>query len=255
VITRMVEGEIIPRLLLAHQSDAMPQGPFRDTPRMFGPEMTEDFAQRVLSSEIDALLGFVEDLLARGVSIQSIYMDLLAPTARQLGEYWNQDRCSFADVTVGLGRLQQILHEMSRRGTQLLDGQQRGRSVLLATAPNEQHTFGLLVIEEFFRRAGWRTWCEPGADANQIAQIVGGQWYDLFGLSVSCDSHLEQVSSIIKLARRSSRNRAIRVMVGGRLFSEHPDLALSVGADESATSGPEAVSKAENVVRQLEGRC
>lgn len=254
LLTRMVEGEIIPRLLLAHQSEGLPP-PESGREAVLGPDMTEKFAQMVLSREIDTLLDYVSSLIATGVTIPAIYLDLLAPTARKLGEYWTEDSCSFADVTIGLGRLQQILHELGRRSAQTQEAQRRGRSALLVTAPNEQHTFGLLVVEEFFRRAGWRTWCEPGGDPAVIAQMVSAQWYDLFGLSVSCDSHLDQVAAIITSVRRSSKNHAIRVMVGGRLFSEHPELATSVGADVAASDGNEAVAKAESAVRQLEGRC
>lgn len=254
LLTRMVEGEIIPRLLLAHRSEPIPQ-PLESSGPTFGPGMTDDFAQMVLSNSADSLIDYVSELIARGVSIQAVYMDLLAPTARRLGDYWNDDRSSFADVTISLGKLQQILHELSRRTTQAQELQRQGRSVLFATAQTEQHTFGLLVIEEFFRRAGWRTWCEPSGSPADLAQMVSAHWYDLFGLSVSCDTHLDQVSSIITSVRRSSKNRAIRIMVGGRLFSERPELAASVGADVTASDGNEAVAKAENAVVQLEGRC
>jgi MerR family transcriptional regulator, light-induced transcriptional regulator len=253
LLTRMVEGEIIPRLLMAHQNAPPPVNPLSSP--SFGPETTDEFAQMVLSTETDTLIGYVSGLMARGVSIQAIYMDLLAPTARKLGDYWNADYCTFADVTIGLGKLQHILHDLSRRDTLALERQRQGRSVLLATASTEQHTFGLLVIEEFFRRAGWRTWAEPGADPDEIARMVSGQWYDLFGLSVSGESHLDQTAAIITSVRKSSRNRMIRVMVGGRVFMENPGLAASVGADVTASGGNEAVAAAESAVSQLEGRC
>ncbi|MDX2235686.1 MAG: cobalamin-dependent protein [Hyphomonadaceae bacterium] len=254
LLARMVEGEIIPRLLLAHQATGRAPPPASEEPS-FTPATADEFAQLVLSSSVDSLIDYVDLLLRRGASIQSIYMDLLAPTARRLGEYWNSDYCSFADVTIGLGKLQQILHELSRRQTRSLDSDRPGRSALFAVAPGDQHTFGLLVIEEFFRRAGWRTWCEPRGTAEDLAQMVGGQWYDLFGLSVSSESHLDQVTAIITSVRRCSKNKAIRIMVGGRVFTENPELVARVGADATASDGTQAVTVAEGAVRQLEGRC
>ena len=56
---------------------------------------------------------YVEALRAQGVSLESLYLDLLAGAARRLGEWWASDLCDFADVTVGVGRLQQILRELS----------------------------------------------------------------------------------------------------------------------------------------------
>ena len=252
LLTRMVEGEIIPRLLMAHQN-APPSHPPIASPS-FGPETADEFAQMVLSKDVDSLIAYVGGLLARGVTVPAVYMDLLAPTARKLGDYWDADYCSFADVTIALGKLQHILHNLSRRDAMSLERQRQGRSVLLATSASEQHTFGMLVIEEFFRRAGWRTWAEPGAEPGEIARMVNGQWYDLFGLSVSCESQLDQTAEIITSVKNSSRNRSIRVMVGGRLFMANPELAASVGADVTASDGNEAVAAAESAVSKLEGR-
>ena len=41
-------------------------------------------------------------LRGRGVSVEALYVHLLAPAARHLGELWEDDRCHFADVTVGM---------------------------------------------------------------------------------------------------------------------------------------------------------
>ncbi len=52
-------------------------------------------------------------------------------------------------------RLQQIVHELSpefeRETAQAFDG----RRILLLTMPGEQHTLGLMIVEEYFRRYGW----------------------------------------------------------------------------------------------------
>jgi methanogenic corrinoid protein MtbC1 len=251
VLTRMVEGEIIPRLLLAHK-EGLPPAPPLSRP-LLGPEIVEDFARLVLGKDTDVLIAYVASLVQRGAPLQSIYMDLLAPTARLLGDYWVSDKCSFADVTIGLGKLQVVLHDLGRRDTQS-HNVGHGRSILLATPPGEQHTFGLLVVEEMFRRAGWRTWSEAGGEPEELARMVAGQWYDMFGLSISAETHLDAAASVIASVRRSSRNRVIRVIVGGRLIGENPELAYSVGADVVASGGNEAVEAAERAVGQLEGR-
>jgi MerR family transcriptional regulator, light-induced transcriptional regulator len=251
LLTRMVEAEIIPRLMLVHGVDPKPAMVVK--PASVEASLVEDFARLTLTKDIDSLVEFVEGLQVNGVTTQSIYIDLLAPTARRLGDWWTADVCTFAEVTIGLGKLQQVLHELSRRSPATPDPKKPSRSVLLAAGPDEQHTFGLLVVEEFFRRAGWRTWCELGGDSAEVVRAVSAQRYDLFGLSVSCDDHLDRVTALITSVKRSSLNRSIRVMVGGRLFNERPDLAAGVGADITASEGTEAVAKAAAVC-QLEGR-
>jgi MerR family transcriptional regulator, light-induced transcriptional regulator len=249
VLTRMVEGEIIPRLLLAHQQEHPPAS----TLSPLGPEAVEDFARQVLHKDSSVLVAHVAALLDRGTPLQSIYIDLLAPAARKLGDFWTSDECSFADVTVGLGKLQFLLHDLGRRDAKAHQGGQ-GRSVLLVTPPGEQHTFGLVVVEELFRRAGWRTWSESCGDPEEISRLVAGQWFDLFGVSVSTEANLDAAAAVIASVRKSSRNRMVRVIVGGPVFMENPGLSQDVGADAVASGSNDPVAVAEQVVAQLEGR-
>jgi methanogenic corrinoid protein MtbC1 len=150
-LARIVEGEIIPRLMLVHRLER--QDGRESIP--LSPDTIERFALYSLSSGHDSLMAIVGTLLQQGVALDSIYIDLLGPAARRLGEFWEDDRVSFADVTIALGRLQHVVRELSLHGQNELPSSV-GRSALFAAAPGEQHTFGLVIIEEFLEL---RTWC------------------------------------------------------------------------------------------------
>lgn len=248
-LARLVEGEIIPRLMLAH-NQALPSarpGLIRE----LGPETTEKFALYTLSAGHDSLLAIVGGLLQQGVAMEAIYLDLLAPAARRLGDFWLNDQASFADVTIALGRLQQVVRELSLHGPVDEGAAANGRAALFAPAPGEQHTFGLVIIEEFFRRSGWRTWTELSGSPDELIGAVQAHRFDLLGLTCSSDERLDQIAPMIMSIRRASRNRNLHVMVGGLLFLERPELVAKVGADAMATDAKEAVLKAEAAVRQL----
>ncbi|MBL8559053.1 MAG: cobalamin B12-binding domain-containing protein [Hyphomonadaceae bacterium] len=252
-LARIVEGEIIPRLMLVHQS-GVASAPGSGSAIALGAETTEKFALYTLSSGHDSLLAIVGNLLQQGVPMEAIYLELLAPAARRLGDFWTNDEVSFADVTIALGRLQQVVRELSLHGPVEEGAAPQGRAALFAPAPGEQHTFGLVIIEEFFRRSGWRTWTELSGSPAEIVGAVQAHHFDLFGLTASSETHLDQISPLIMSVRRASRNRDINVMVGGLLFVERPELAAKVGADGTATDAREAVLKAEGAVRQLARR-
>jgi len=44
-----------------------------------------------------------------GAASDSLFIELLEPAGRHLGEMWDDDRCNFFDVTVGVARLQELL--------------------------------------------------------------------------------------------------------------------------------------------------
>lgn len=248
-LARLVEGEIIPRLMLVHGQSGVGAKP-RDISGL-GPETTEKFALYTLSAEHTSLLAIIGGLLQQGVSMEAIYLDLLGPTARRLGEFWSDDQVSFADVTIALGRLQQVVRELSLHGSVDEDTVSNGRAALFAPAPGEQHTFGIVIIEEFFRRSGWRTWTELSGAPEEILGAVQTHRFDVFGMTASSDERLDQIAPMIMSIRKASRNRDINVMVGGRLFLERPELVAQIGADAMATDAREAVLKAEVAVREL----
>ena len=209
-------------------------------------------APLALEVEADALLAHIEAILARGVSVDSVMVDLLAPTARMLGEFWEEDRCDFVDVTMGLWRLQEVVHEIAARlpsDRMLAAG---GHRALFASMPGDQHNFGTVVVDEMFRRDGWITDRLSDVETSDLLAKVGDEWFDLVGLTVSCDRHLAALPSIIAAVRNVSRNPGVCVMVGGRVFSADPDLAAMIGADGTARDARLALKTAADIVRLRE---
>ena len=47
-----------------------------------------------------------------GLPVERVLLDLLAPSARLMGEMWTADQVSFVDVTLGLSRIQQMLRQL-----------------------------------------------------------------------------------------------------------------------------------------------
>jgi MerR family transcriptional regulator, light-induced transcriptional regulator len=245
-LARTIELEIIPRLMLAHRSPAVPVAPVGGTD--ITPEDLEGFAKLVLSQDEDAAYASVQALLARGVAVDKIFIDLLGRTARHLGELWDDDLCSFSDVTIGLGRLQRVLRELSPALGQSVAHPSQGRRVLLLPSPGEQHTFGLVMVAEFFRRAGWDvTGGAWGAGAN-AADLVRTEWFDAIGFSLGSETHLSQLANSIAAVRHATCNRHLAILVGGPLFGLHPEFVGQVGADAMSTDGREAPSLAEGLI-------
>lgn len=196
-LSALIECEIIPRLMIAHAA-AMP----KTAPAGGGATIQADeiasLAPLALQVEADELLAHVEAVLARGVSVDTVMVDLLAPTARLLGEYWEEDRCDFVDVTMGLWRLHEVVHEIAARapGDRLIAAEGRHR-VLFASMPGDQHSFGTVVIDELFRRNGWKTERMNEVETPDLLRRVGAEWFDMIGLTISCDCHIATLASVI----------------------------------------------------------
>lgn len=244
-LARLIEGEIIPRLLMAHQSAARSNVA---TPAAGGISASEvvGFANLVLAEELDVLRQNAEGFVARGVEVDSLYFDLFSPAAKLLGSMWEEDLCTFSDVTVGLCRLQQLVYEFSDRIRP--DDSGAGRTALFALTPGDQHSFGLVLVVEFFRRAGWRTVCATDASAHDLIDMVKAESFDLIGFSMADEKWLQSLPGVITSLRSASRNPLVRVIVGGRVFTDRPERVAEVGADETAVDARQAVSSAGQLV-------
>lgn len=250
VLARVIEADIIPRLLLAHREQAGPAPAAAGAPLDIPPGHAEQFAAATLTDEVASLLARVEALMAGGVTVETIYLELLAPAARKLGSWWDEDACDFVDVTMGLWRIQEIVHAVSALAPGMAPVDAAGRRALFVPAPGEQHGLGAVIVEEFFRRAGWQTWSAPALAEDELLAMAAGRAFDIIGLTVSVEKHLASLPRTVAALRRASRNPGVLILVGGRIFVERPTLAAEIGADGTAADGRLAVELAESLLGQ-----
>ncbi len=194
-------------------------------------QRVDEFAEIVIKRDVASSIAYFEDMRAKGFSVEVLFQDLLAPAARRLGELWDEDINDFMDVTRGFGHLQLIVHGFSAKFWS--DGRQpiSNRRALLMPIPEEQHSFGVSLVAEQFRREGWRVWTRAaGTQSTDITELVAGQWFDIIGLSAASVAAPEKLASQIRTIRQASRNKAVNVFVGGRAFVDEPRLVETVGA-------------------------
>jgi methanogenic corrinoid protein MtbC1 len=250
LLERAVRFDIVPRLAVAQQAD----GPVSLA------DQVEGFAGLILSQELPSATAYLERMRSRGMAAETLYLELLAPAARHLGDLWTDDVVDFGQVTIGLGHLHRLLRDLSPEPVTPAPSAARGRrqaSVgegrrgLLVAAPGERHTFGLAMVTAFFRRAGWITWSGAPANSAELNRIVRGHWFEVVGFSLADERRLDALRAGIRKVRQASRNPCIRIMVGGPVFIEHPEFVAEVGADAMAVDGRQAVLQAESLLTRL----
>jgi len=248
LLARTIEAEIIPKLVIAHKSSralALPEGSASLRPSS---DDVADFAELLLSRDVTIASAYVEAMCARGATLEIVFLDLFTGAARLLGRMWDEDLCDFTDVTIALSRLQQLLRELAGAfeiGAELAPC---CRSALLVAAPGDQHTFGVFILQEFFRRAGWDVQGGSVCSSDELlAQVERGR-FDVVGLSVSNEIAVGEFAAMIRTVRKVAPPRALHIMVGGGFFLQHPDCVMGVGADATAQDGRRAVLRVSSLL-------
>lgn len=233
-----LRSQVIPRLLAAARR-ADPTSPADRA----GVEVLVALS---LAEDPDAAADWIEVARVHGATFESLCLDALAPAARRLGELWNDDRCDFAQVTLGTLRLTRALHALSAACPARL--RVDAPRALFVPVPGEQHSFGATMLVAFFRRAGWDAESGTPAAPAEVGTAVRARRYQLAGISASRDDALGAVGQSVAAVRASSCNRSIAIFVGGRLFAERPELVATVGADRVTTDARQALLEAERLL-------
>lgn len=243
-LAQLLSGDVIPRLLVAH---ARPSRPRRFAGASVSREEVTRFAPLAIHCEAGDLLDRVDEIMKRGIEVEQIFVELLAPAARLLGELWEDDRYDFLEVTMGLWRLQEVLREISSRTPRAYGGNSP-RTAVFTPMPGDLHSFGPAMVQECFALAGWSADLLVSASHQEIVGTLADRHVDLLGLTLSHDTHIERAASLIRAIRSVSMNPYISIMVGGRVIADQPGLATLVGADGTADTAAGAVMVAERLV-------
>ncbi len=253
-LARTIESDVIPRLVQAHRGGLAQAAAFVKAAQAPAAALdlatVDGFVSLIIDCSDAQAAAAVQQQRERGVSLESLYLELFAPVARQLGRMWEDDTCDFSTVTVALGRLQRLLRELSPAFGTEVDHPANGRRALFIQPRDEQHSFGLSMVAEFFRRDGWDVLGGVGGAVTDPSARVRAEWVDVVGFSVGGDGRLPWLRDSITAVRNASRNRAVVVMVGGPPFVDHPEWAPEVGADATARDGKAAPGVAELLMKR-----
>jgi methanogenic corrinoid protein MtbC1 len=213
-----------------------------------------ELAGLLTAADPEAAFELIEDLQARAGSVTALYGSLFEPVARVLGDRWGADDCSEFEVTLGLCRLQTAAR---RTGAGPRARQRAGlpvRAVLVVPQPGEHHTLGAALDSELLWQAGWDAHCDYLASDEDLQAVLAGAWFDALDLSLSAafrrEHWLSRMARTIAQARAASRNPALVVVVGGRVFVEQADAVARVGADAGARSSMQVEQCVQRVLRR-----
>jgi hypothetical protein len=114
ILIRIIEGEIIPRLFLAHRDHARQR---RDNPGADLAALRDNraFAGLFLRGDSAQIQDRLQLLMDQGTRREEIYLEFLACVPKTLSEFWEDGHCSFEDMAQGLICLDHVLRDMRER--------------------------------------------------------------------------------------------------------------------------------------------
>jgi methylmalonyl-CoA mutase cobalamin-binding domain/chain len=183
----------------------------------------------------------VDALMAEGLPAERVFLELVTPAARQLGEWWEQDLCDFTQVTCGLAIMHQMIYRLGYASLAGPSVEGEVERVMLACAPGSQHFLGLTIVADFFRKAGAEVVLEISSTESELQRAVANEWFDVVGISVALDAQLKTLPSLIQHLREHSGNPKVKLVLGGPIFLLKQISPSDLGADAIFTDARDAV--------------
>jgi methanogenic corrinoid protein MtbC1 len=204
-------------------------------------------ATMALQQNLNGAIKLLVNLHNHGISRQALYLDYLGEAARLLGELWRDDRADFANVTLGTSFLQQLMREIRSKIDTDSHFVGHHHSILLVPAPGEQHTFGLSILAEFFRDAGWDVCGGPQLPIEEHLRLVARENFDVIGISAATARVVPELSRWIARIRKAGRGKSPKLMLGGPILTVAPARAAELDVDATTDDAVEAVRIARDL--------
>ena len=207
----------------------------------------EEFVELLFDEDTDDCQDVVDAVAAEHGDPQKVVEHLFEPAARVIGENWCADECDFVKVTIAMSRMQRLFRRLTAEFPSAVRPD-LSRCALLGPAPGEQHSFGLSVVDDAFRRGGWEVDCCGYGEEAEMLRLAAANSYQVMGISVSVERLIPDLAEAISRLRSKSRNKSVVIMAGGSMVMENPQAALEAGFDMLVVDALSAVKVAESVI-------
>ena len=202
---------------------------------------------RLVAGDEAGCWATVEATLASGADPAEVYMEVLIPALREIGDEWAAGRISVTAehrASAVAGRL------VGRLGPRFARrGRPRG-TVVIGSAPNERHSLPSAILADILRSAGFQV-VDLGADTPVESWVEAASVVDrLVAVLVGGTGPGRQADIAAAVAGLRGAGVKVPVLTGGAAVPSE-EAARSLGAD--GWTGPDAVAalaKVEEMIRR-----
>jgi methanogenic corrinoid protein MtbC1 len=193
-----------------------------------------EFVERVLSGRRRrAIQGLVDAVESGRCTLEDAYIRVLLPAQTEIGNMWHLGEITVSEEHAATDTTRSAMAVLSHRVPPPPDD---APCVITAAVEGNRHDIAVRCAADFVEMAGMRS-ASLGADvpADDLVHALKAFESSTVVLSVALTTHLDALARTVSAIRRSQNGQRVRVIVGGRIFDEAPDLAVKIGADAHAS--------------------
>jgi len=196
------------------------------------------YIQSVLEGEVRQAIEGVLNALEGGLTAEEAILRVLMPAQREIGRLWHLAQVSVAEEHLVTSTTQRLMAVIASRAPRRPD---RGTTAVAAAVAGNAHDVGIRAIAYLLELDGWRSiYLGHDVPSDELPNAVHFFAADLVLLSSSLSLQLKPLAQTIA-AIREQCDRPVKILVGGIVFRDAPDLWRELGADGYAAEAHEAL--------------
>lgn len=207
-----------------------------------------DLCNALIGTDNKAAAALVEGILKQGVDANQLYLEYLGPASQKLGQWWTANKVTFADVTVGTGRIYAIMRTIERRNPRPIN--LTSKTALFATIPGEDHILGLRMAADMARKDGWEIELALDESHDALIDRITSENHLIIGLSAAGKHALPNLARLV-FAIRVNAPKAY-IFVGGNIADVAEQSIKLMDVDGMATDYQSAMANLENFWAKLQ---
>ena len=175
----------------------------------------KNYLQALLIGDRQRAAVIIQDLLLQGVSLKSVYLDLIQRAMYEVGFLWENNRVSIATEHLASATTEVLLAQIY---PQIFAQPHKDQRAIIACVPHEYHHIGARIVADFFELHGWHGF-SLGANTPTAAllSMIDERDPDVVGLSMSLLLNLPYIESMLEEINRTFP--ILKIFLGGRAFS------------------------------------
>ena len=199
-----------------------------------------EYLDLVLGPDREGAMRLVKSLLADGMDVGSLLVDVLEVAQHEVGRQWQLGRLSWVKEHYCTAITQRALSEVYER---LFAAPSDGRRLLAIHAPGDGHRLGLRMVVDLLQYEGWTTtYSTDRHEPGRLPDLLSASRADLLAISASGAGQIPAVADLVEGVKSDPRTHDIPVLVGGRPFTIDSLLVAAVGADATAWDARHAIT-------------
>jgi len=211
-------------------------------------DLYNKFLKYLLQGKYNKCLKISKDNVTNKEEMIDFFEYIIKPAMYEIGELWAGGEISIAKEHLTSSIVSRINSSLY---SQFISLEITKGKVVISPISNEFHELGARIIADSLETNGWEIYyLGANTPLNDLIDLLITTKPTLVGLSAAMPFNIDNLKKTVKKIREQPELKDMKILVGGKVLNDNPELWKKIGADGWAKDSQEAIQIAEKWLKE-----